>query len=190
MRDQIDGLVLDIRYARADNFTGAPLPGYEVAAAWMAPQPAAALARVQADLRAEGFGLVVYDAYRPARATRAMVDWAEGAGREDLLEDGYIARTSTHARGNTVDVGLVELGPSGAVVNRAPDMGSDFDGFSSASHYGTATGAAAKRRRVLRRAMQHRGFAPYAREWWHFSYPSDDLRRRDVPYACPRDGPE
>ncbi len=173
---------LDVHYARADNFTGAPLPGYEVEAAWMAEAPARALVKVQHDLREQGLGLVVFDAYRPRRATKAMVAWAEGHDRVDLLEDGYVARTSGHARGHTIDLGLVDL-DSGEVL----DMGTDFDTFSVDSHTRRAEGEALERRLLLRDAMRRRGFVPYAREWWHFAHPTEGLPSRDAPYAC---GPE
>ncbi len=71
---------VDLRYATANNFTGAPLPGYEAPRALLRREAAAALGRVQARLRADGLGLRIFDAYRPVRATIAMVDWAERSG--------------------------------------------------------------------------------------------------------------
>ncbi len=74
---------VDARYATANNFTGAPLPGYDAPRALLRREVAAALARVQARLRTGDLGLRVFDGYRPVRATLAMVDWADarGAGR-------------------------------------------------------------------------------------------------------------
>ena len=77
---------VDARYAGANNFTGAPLPGYDAPRALLRREAAAALGRVQARLRTGGLGLLVFDGYRPVRATLAMVDWAERTGRADLLE--------------------------------------------------------------------------------------------------------
>lgn len=172
---------LEIRYASEDNFTGAPLPGYAPDTAWLTADAARALARVQADLEAQGLGLLVYDAYRPLRATRAMVRWAETHDRVDLLDDGYVARKSNHNRGNTVDLTLVELG-SGAPL----DMATPWDTFSEASHYAAATGSAMKNRRRLREAMQAHGFVPYEREWWHFTFASTpEPPPLDVPYQEP-----
>ncbi len=68
---------VEMRYFTANNFTGAPLPGYEANRAFLRREAAAALARVQARLRERDLGLLIYDAYRPFRATTAMVDWAE-----------------------------------------------------------------------------------------------------------------
>src|SRR5436309_74913 len=68
-------IVVDLRYATANNFTGAPLPGYLANRAFLRREAAAALERVQRDLRPQRLGLKVFDAYRPVRATLAMVDW-------------------------------------------------------------------------------------------------------------------
>src|SRR5688500_14753218 len=75
----------DIRYATANNFTGAVLPGYERPLALLRPSAAQALARVQGRLRPRGLGLKVFDGYRPVRATLGMVDWAERTGNEWVL---------------------------------------------------------------------------------------------------------
>lgn len=169
---------LDIRYATERNFTGEPLPGYREGAAWLTTEAARALGKVQVDLAADGLGLIVFDAYRPKRATLAMVGWAKRHDRVDLLDDGYIARTSDHARGNTVDLSLVS---DGAVV----DMGTAWDTFSEASHFSAARGPARVHRGRLRKAMKRRGFRPYAKEWWHFTYVAGERPpARDVPYLA------
>src|SRR5258708_16125516 len=77
-------ITVDLRYATANNFTGAPLPGYGANRALLRPAAAAALARAESALRARGVTLVVLDAYRPVRATEAMVAWARRVGRADL----------------------------------------------------------------------------------------------------------
>jgi D-alanyl-D-alanine dipeptidase len=99
----------DVRYATANNFTGERLPGYDRPLALLRPEAARALARVQARLRADGLGLKVFDGYRPVRATLAMVDWAERTNRRWVLDQGYVARSSGHNRGHTVDLTLVRL---------------------------------------------------------------------------------
>lgn len=159
---------LEIRYATTANFTGHPLPGYMAKTAWLTSAAAEALVRVQQDLAAEGLGLLVYDAYRPKRATEAMVTWAEKSGRTALLDDGYVARDSNHNRGNTVDLTLVSL-ETGLPL----PMGTEWDAFTKDSHYGAATGEAKANRKRLRTAMTAHGFAPYDKEWWHFTLPSD-----------------
>lgn len=159
---------LDIRYATTANFTGMPLPGYVPGEAWLTTEAAEALVRVQQALAADDLGLLVFDAYRPRRATEAMVTWAENAGRRELLDGGYVARDSNHNRGNTVDLTLVSL-----QTGRELDMGSAWDTFSKASHYAAAKGEAMANRKRLRKAMSAQGFEPYELEWWHFTLPSD-----------------
>jgi len=169
---------VDIRYATPDNFTGRALPGYESARALMRPGAAQALGRVQAALRREGLGLKVFDAYRPIRATQAMVEWAGRTGNGWVLEQGYVARFSGHNRGNTVDLTLVEL-PGGREV----EMGTPFDTFSEAAHPANATGQVLQNRMRLQRAMGAEGFQPYDKEWWHFRLPGD-AEPLDYPIAC------
>ncbi len=168
-------IVVDARYATADNFTGAPLPGYEANRALLRREAAAALARVQRGLLAEGLSLKVFDAYRPVRATLAMVDWTSRVGREDLLRDGYIASRSRHNLGLAIDLTLVAM-----ASGRELDMGTGFDTFAAAAHTANAVGDVAANRRRLVAAMEAEGFVNYDQEWWHFSFPLPDPLRFDV----------
>lgn len=173
---------LDLRYATPDNFTGRPLPGYDARRALLRPEAAAALARVQARLRGHGLGLKIWDAYRPVRATLAMVAWAEQTGNEWVLDQGYVARESGHNLGGTVDLTLVRL-DTGAEV----DMGTPYDHFSERAHTANAAGTLAANRQRLVQAMAAEGFANYDKEWWHFRHPGD-WRPLDAPLSCFRDG--
>ena len=159
---------VDLRYATPNNFTGAPLPGYEAPHALLRREGAAALGRVQARLGTSGLGLRIFDAYRPVRATLAMVDWAERTGRRVLLDSGYIARRSRHNLGVAVDLTLVDL-----VTGTEVPMGTAFDSFTAAAHTANATGRVQRYRQVLVRTMEEEGFINYDQEWWHFSYPLD-----------------
>jgi D-alanyl-D-alanine dipeptidase len=168
----------DIRYATANNFTGAVLPGYERPLAMLRPDAARALARVHQSLRPRGLGLKVFDGYRPVRATLGMVEWAERTGNQWVLEQGYVARQSGHNVGRTVDLTLVRLRDGQEL-----DMGTEYDTFSAAAHTANATGQVAANRRILVEAMAAEGFNNYSQEWWHFSIPGprDAL---DVPLRC------
>jgi D-alanyl-D-alanine dipeptidase len=157
---------VEARYATANNFTGAPLPGYEANRAFLHGDVAAALARVQARLRTGGLGLRVFDAYRPVRATRAMMDWAERTGQRALLDSGYIARRSRHNLGVAVDLTLVDL-ETGTEV----PMGTPYDTFAPEAHTANAQGRILRYRQVLVQVMESEGFTNYEKEWWHFSYP-------------------
>lgn len=168
-------LRVDVRYATPYNFTGAVLPGYDAPRALLRREAAAALGRVQARLRAEGLGLKVFDAYRPARATDAMVAWTRRVNREDLLRDGYIAERSRHNLGLAVDLTLVEL-----ATDRELKMGTAFDTFSRSAHTANAAGEVAANRQRLKRAMEAEGFTNLAEEWWHYAYAVPDPLRFDL----------
>lgn len=167
---------VDLRYRDAGNFTGAPLPGYDGNRAYLHRDAAAALARVQAHLREQGLGLLVYDAYRPVRATLAMVAWADSIGRADLITDGYIADRSRHNLGVAIDCTLIDL-----ATGTPLDMGTPFDTFDSTAHTANARSTVAEHRLRFVTVMAREGFVNYDREWWHFSYAVSPVLRFDVP---------
>ena len=165
LRSLDSAIVVEMRYSTANNFTGAPLPGYLANRAFLRREAAAALARVEKNLHAQQLGLKVFDAYRPVRATLAMVDWTERVHRTDLLRDGYIASRSRHNLGLAIDLTLIDL-----ATGKELEMGTPFDTFSAAAHTANATGVAATNRQRLKAAMEKEGFTNYDQEWWHFSY--------------------
>lgn len=169
----------DIRYAGANNFTGRPVPGYGAAECWLRRDAAQAVAQVARNLARTGWRLVVYDCYRPARAVSAFVAWAADPAdqarkteyypridKSRLFALGYIARASSHSKGNTVDAGAETS--EGAPV----DFGTPFDMFDTRSGTGNRDVAAAvdANRQRLAAAFRAHGFASYSREWWHFSF--------------------
>lgn len=169
-------IVVDLRYATSNNFTGAPLPGYLANRAFLRREAAAALSRAERDIGPQGLGIKVFDAYRPARATLAMVDWTERVKRPDLLKDGYIASRSRHNLGLAVDLTLIDL-----ATGRELEMGTPFDTFSAAAHTANASGEAATNRQRLKAAMEREGFVNYDQEWWHFSFNVPNPLRFDRP---------
>lgn len=158
-------IVVALRYPTSNNFTGAPIPGYQANRAYLRREAAAALVRVEHALVRQGLALEIFDAYRPVRASRAMVAWTHRVGREDLLRDGYIASRSRHNLGVAIDLTLVDR-----ATGRELDMGTPFDTFSPAAHTANATGTAAANRARLTRIMEAQGFVNYDQEWWHFTY--------------------
>lgn len=169
-------IVVDARYNGANNFTGAPLPGYQANRALLRREAATALARVQRRLAADGLGLKIFDGYRPVRATLAMVDWAERTGRKHLLDDGYIARRSRHNQGVAIDLTIIDL-----VTGAELPMGTPFDTFSEAAHTANATGEVKRNREMFVRVMQSEGFTNYDQEWWHFFFAVPDPMPFDLP---------
>lgn len=166
----------DMRYAGANNFTKAAIPGYKAAECVLAEPAAQALSAVGDALAVQSFGLKVLDCYRPAKAVRHFVTWAKSAGgfdpvyfprvdRRALIDGGYIAQRSGHSNGYTVDLILTDA------AGTELDMGTPFDFFDPKAHTDSKdiSRAAAKRRRILVAAMSSGGFVNYSREWWHFS---------------------
>ena len=183
----VDGLDVDMRYFGEDNFVGTRIDGYEGARCLLSRPAAAALARVQKDLVSQGFGLKVFDCYRPTRAVAHFVRWARDlkdvkrkadfypeVDKRDLFRLGYISNRSGHSRGSTVDLTLVRLGPGQPPAEVAPvevDMGTRFDFFGMQSWPSSkaVSAAAQASRKILATAMRRGGFTPYDKEWWHFT---------------------
>jgi len=178
LHDHVADLRLSIGYATPANFTGAPLPGYEHAGAWAHPELATALTEVDRELASSSLGLLVFDAYRPARASKAMVEWTRVHDRSDLLKDGYISARSQHNRGLAIDLTLVDR-KSGKPI----DMGGAWDTFDRSSTTFAAKGEALANRKRLRTVMTAHRFVPHEGEWWHFSLPHASAAPLDAPYG-------
>ena len=155
----IPDIALDIRYATPNNFTGKTV--YPVARCFLVRDAALALAKVQADLRELGYGLKVFDGYRPLSVQRAF--WAI------LPDPRYVAdpaKGSRHNRGYAVDLTLVD-----AKGHDVP-MPTEYDDFTERAHrdFMELPQEAIANRAVLEKAMARRGFIPFPTEWWHFDY--------------------
>jgi D-alanyl-D-alanine dipeptidase len=174
----VPGVVLDLRYATTNNFTGQVL--YPEARAWLRPRTAARLAAVARDLAPLGLRLKVFDAYRPWSAQQQL--WAR------VPDERYVAhpaKGSRHNRGAAVDVTLVR-----ADGTELP-MPTAFDDFSERAHrdYSDLPAEVLANRDLLDRAMSRRGFVGLPTEWWHFD--DRDYRRYkllDVPLSGPAPG--
>ena len=179
LADAVPGIIQEIRYYSTYNFIGDRIDGYEEPCALLTIEAARALKAVSNAVNAQGYRLKVFDAYRPACAVRHFVLW----GIEDLdlrmkpyfypeldktalFELGYIARQSSHSRGSTVDLTLLDMR-----TGREVDMGSPFDLFSDISHPDSraVTDEQYENRMRLQNAMTRAGFQPYDCEWWHFT---------------------
>ena len=175
------GLREDIRYAGDNNFIGNPVDGYDAPKCYLLRRVATALAQVQADLRARGMTLQVFDCYRPVRAVRYFVHWAQDPADQrnkarfypdidkPALFPDYISPQSRHSRGATVD--LTVLRCEGERCTPL-DMGTGFDSFSLRAHTdaGGITPEQRANRQLLVQAMQRRGFENYSFEWWHYTF--------------------
>ena len=178
--DVVEGLVVDMRYATTNNFVGEKIDGYERSRCLLSAQAANALAAVQRNLAGRGLGLKVFDCYRPVRAVAHFVRWARkpdddarrkaayypDIDKRDLFKLGYIATRSGHSRGSTVDITVVRRADNGEL-----DMGTpyDFSGRQSWLADRSVSAEAQKNRALFVEAMRRGGFAPYNKEWWHFT---------------------
>jgi D-alanyl-D-alanine dipeptidase len=175
----VAGIRWDAKYATWDNFTGKPVDGYAVNRIVGTTALCAALARVRDAAAAGGFGLLLWDGYRPQRAVDRFLRWARepedgrtkrrhypNIARTEMVARGYVAARSGHSRGGTVDLTLYDL----ATGELAP-MGGDYDLMDVVSHHAAAgiTRAAVDHRRLLRSLMADAGFVAYEREWWHYT---------------------
>ena len=167
-------LRFDIRYATANNFMHRVL--YPVARAVAQRPVAEALSRVQTRAEAEGYGLLIFDAYRPWRITKAMWD-ATAPDKREFVADPRTG--SRHNRGCSVDLSLHR---SGVEVT----MPSPYDAFTPAAYrsFADAPADALRLRDLLEGWMVAEGFVPLANEWWHYDWA--EWRRypvMDVPLA-------
>jgi D-alanyl-D-alanine dipeptidase len=156
----VPGIVLDVRYATANNFMKRPL--YPVARVFVREPVAAALAAVERDLAPEGLGLKVFDGYRPYRVTEVM--W-EPYKNPDFVADP--AKGSRHNRGAAVDLTLIDL-RSGAEL----EMPTPYDDFTSHARqdFNELPAGVIANRAKLRDVMVRHGFEPLPSEWWHFDF--------------------
>jgi len=153
---------LDIRYATADNFLGVPV--YASARAFLQRPAAEALLRAHRELMKQGYGLLIFDAYRPWYVTKIFWD-ATPPDKHEFVADP--AKGSRHNRGCAVDLSIYEL-QSGREI----EMTGVYDEMSERS-YPTYTGGTVEQRRhrdLLRSAMEGQGFTVYETEWWHFDF--------------------
>lgn len=159
----VAGVKVNSVYAGSDNLFGAPL--YSTPNLFVAKDAAAALGRVQQRLAAYGYGLVLWDAYRPWSVSK-LANLALPEGKKDMLEDPEV-KGSVHNTGNAVDVGLYSL-DSGEEL----DMGCGFDEPSLRQYASYAGGTSRERylRSLLREEMELQGFKGIEMEWWHFEF--------------------
>jgi len=178
-KEVIQNLRTDMRYYASNNFVGEPINGYVKPKCIMTKEAAEALKKVQDEFERLGFGLLVFDAYRPQIAVNHFIRWSKDSvdtkmkeqfypniNKKDLFNEGYISTKSGHSRGSTVDVTIVSL-KTGHIL----DLGGPYDLFDKKSwvDYKNITKNQRAIRLMLQRRMVKHGFMPYAKEWWHFT---------------------
>ncbi len=191
LTDVVPDAILEIRYYSTYNFVGTRIDGYEEPIALLTRQAADSLKKVSDDVKAMGYRLKIYDAYRPQRGVDHFVRWAKEVGdtlmkpffypdldKSVLFPQEYIMEHSGHSRGSTLDLTLFDM-----QTEKELDMGGTFDWFGHESHpdFGgnpdteeyipndSITAQQFANRMILRKAMLSHGFKPVHTEWWHFT---------------------
>ena len=153
---------LDIRYATSNNFLGRPV--YQEARAFLQRPAAEALVRANKALRKKGYGLLIFDGYRPWSVTKVFWD-ATPDDKKIFVADP--SQGSKHNRGCAADLTMFDL-----KTGKPVSMPGEYDEMSDRSHINYTGGTAESRalRDLLRAAMEAEGFAVYEPEWWHYDY--------------------
>ncbi|MCR4659799.1 MAG: M15 family metallopeptidase [Bacteroidales bacterium] len=189
--DVVPDAILEIRYFGTYNFVGTRIDGYLQPTALLTREAADSLRAVSDDLKAKGYRLKIYDAYRPQMGVDHFVRWGKdladtlmkpyfypNESKDSLFIKDYIATRSGHSRGSTVDLTIFDMH-----TEKEVDMGGTFDWFGRESHpdcggnpetgeyrqNDTITETQFANRMILREAMLRHGFKPYDCEWWHFT---------------------
>jgi D-alanyl-D-alanine dipeptidase len=188
-----------LKYATNRNFVGRPIDGYKaIDVALMTSKAARKLCAVQNSLlKNYGYGLIVYDAYRPRRAIEDFIWWSKqpvsnlyelerkikhypNIEKYQLFDLGYVSKDSGHCYGNTVDLFLIDI-----KGNKKMDMGSRYDYMDERSHLTSNAEEigeeAYRNRQILLEAMQKFDFEAYSKEFWHFSHQGKNGREVQTP---------
>jgi len=159
LRDYIPDIVIDLKYATSNNFTGAVV--YDYSDVYLRYSTVLKLMEVQNELRQQGYKLKIWDGFRTIEAQRKL--W------QAKPDPNYVSNpdtgTNSHSRGNTVDVTLVNA------EDREVEMPSGFDEFSTFGDrdYSDCTDSAAEHAKLLQSVMEKYGFQGLQSEWWHFT---------------------
>jgi len=165
---------LDIRYATDINFTEKVI--YDCPACLLRKEAAKGLVAAADDLRTQGYGLILFDCYRPAPYQQRL--W-------DVVPDPrYVAppeKGSNHSRGMAIDLSLYFI-PTGEEL----DMGTEYDFFGREAHpgYPKLAPIPSANREILNRAMENAGFEPITSEWWHFDFKGKRYEVSDFLWPC------
>ncbi len=153
---------LDVRYATANNFVGRPV--YDQARVFLQRPAAEAVVRAHRGLKTHGYGLLLFDGYRPWRVTKLFWDVTPPEKRAFVADP---AKGSRHNRGCAIDLTLFDLR-----TGREVEMPSPYDDMTERAHPDYVGGTPEQRsaRDLLRKALESQGFHVIDNEWWHFDY--------------------
>lgn len=164
LKSMIPGLVYELRYAGRNNFMHTRMYPARTRNTFMRLQAAKALQLAQHKLNQQGYGLKIWDAYRPYSVTEKF--W------EMVKDERYVAnpaKGSGHNRGIAVDLTIIDLS-NGRELN----MGTGFDNFTDTAHhtFTQLSPGVLRNRKLLKDTMEACGFIAFESEWWHYSLPN------------------
>ena len=171
-------ILLDMKYATADNFLGQVV--YDCAECYLRKATAQALVAAQKDFVVRGYSLKLFDCYRPLSVQKKM--WKILPGTHYVANP---AKGSKHNRGAAVDLTLVEI-----ATGKEVDMGTPFDTFSPKAHhsYTDLPKEVLVHRQLLKEVLGKHNFKPIFSEWWHYEYrPEMTSPVEDLAWPCPDD---
>lgn len=154
-------LEVDLRYASKNNFTGIRLYPKHLNSSFLILKAAEALGLVSKELHELGYGIKIFDAYRPYSVTQKF--W------ELIQDERYVAnpaKGSGHNRGTAIDLTLYSLKTKSEL-----NMGTGFDNFSDTAHHSfkNLSAEVLANRKLLKEMMEKHGFKSLETEWWHYS---------------------
>ena len=180
IKEYIPNIIIDLKYASNDNFTGRIVNGYESPICLLTAEAASSLRNIQTILNKSGYSLKIYDAYRPQRSVNHFINWSKNPSdtinksyyypnllKSNLFKLGYIASKSSHSRGSTVDITLVDM-----ETGEELPMPTAYDNFTEKAHpnFEDLPANLIANRDYLIETMQQFGFKVYPTEWWHFDF--------------------
>jgi D-alanyl-D-alanine dipeptidase len=175
LQSLLPGLRYDLRYATTNNFMQRRMYPPNTRHTFLRSPAAHALAAVQQELNSQGYGLKIFDAYRPYSVTVAF--W------ELVKDERYVAnpaKGSGHNRGLAVDLTIINL-----KTGQELDMGTGFDNFTDSAHHSFVQlpQAVLQNRQLLKTMMEKHGFTLFETEWWHYFWPNNrDYEVLDIPF--------
>ncbi len=167
---------LDVKYASSDNFVGVPV--YPEARVFLQRPAAEALKKVHDELRPLGYGLILFDGYRPWSVTKTFWDITPKEKKQFVADPKAGSR---HNRGCAIDVSLYDI-----ATGQEIEMPSAYDEMTERSYpnYTGGTVEQRKMRDLLRSKMEAHGFTVYDYEWWHFDYKDwKSYRIQNIPFS-------
>lgn len=201
LHDVAPDIIQDMRYSGTNNFIGNPIPGYKKGVCIVTWQVGEQLKKAEQEIKTKGYTFKVYDCYRPQKAVNYFYKWSQDPNDErqkaafypreikkELFNRKYIAHSSGHSRGSTVDLTLVKLNNSSKKYSKthlircydkspnylnddSMDMGTRFDCLDKSANidYANLSTTQQKNRLLLQQLMLKYGFKPYFYEWWHYT---------------------